>query len=144
MKVLFVCTGNSCRSPMAELYFDHYCKQLGKNNIDSGSAGIYACDGSPISIPAEAVMRQLGIDGGKFRSRRFTAQLAAEFDLIIAMTRGHLEAIKAIAPSAGDKCRLLLDSQDVPDPFGGSVKDYLQVFNTMKLSLEKLGESINV
>ncbi len=128
---------------MAELYFDHYCKSLGKN-VYSGSAGIYAYDGSPISIPAEAVMRQLGIEGGKFRSRRFTPELAAEFDLIVAMTRGHLEAIKAIAPSASDKCRLLLDSQDVPDPYGGSVKDYLNIFNTMKSSLEKLGDSINV
>ena len=61
MKILFVCTGNSCRSPMAELYFNHMARQKGLD-ITAASAGIYANDGGPISRGAAAVMQELGID----------------------------------------------------------------------------------
>ena len=86
MRILFVCTGNSCRSPMAELYFEELCRKAGRDDIDVRSAGTCAWDGGRISAPAAAVMRQLGIERGTIRYARHTQSHAADNDLIVAMT----------------------------------------------------------
>ena len=67
MKILFVCTGNSCRSPMAELYFNHLARKH-NTTLSASSAGIYANDGGMISRAADGVMRELGIETADFRS----------------------------------------------------------------------------
>lgn len=137
MRILFVCTGNSCRSPMADLYFNALCRKAGRDDIDAYSAGIYAWDGSPISRQAAAVMEKFGIDCSQFRARRFTPELARECDLLVGMTASHQAAMAEIAPSEIAKIRLLSEN-GVPDPFGGSVEHYLTVFETMKPALEEL------
>jgi len=137
LRILFVCTGNSCRSPMADLYFNALCRQAGRDDIVASSAGIYAWDGSPISRQAAAVMAKYGIDSSPFHATRFTRELARECDLLIAMTPSHQAAMAEIAPSEADKIRLLIED-GVPDPFGGSVEHYLSVFETMKPALEGL------
>ena len=145
MKITFVCTGNSCRSPMAELYFASLCRQAGRNDIISASGGVFAWPGDTISPAAAAVMESLGIPSGDFRTRRFDSYSAAESDLIIAMTAGHKEAIIAISPEAAAKTRVLLDYSsggDVPDPYGGSVAEYRKVFDIMKDALDNLAAGI--
>ena len=145
MRILFVCTGNSCRSPIAELFFEDFCRKAGREDIEARSAGVFAYDGGHISVSAAAVMRENGIDGSKFRSARLTNSLAAEFDLIIAMTQGHLADIQAICPSAIGKVKLLLDfagGGDVPDPYGGSVEHYRRVFESMRPALENLANFV--
>ena len=145
MRILFVCTGNSCRSPMAELYFEELCRKAGRDDIDVRSAGTCAWDGGRISAPAAAVMRELGIDGGTFRSARLTDSLAADFDLIVAMTRGHASDIQLLCPSSAGKVRLLLEFDgggDVPDPYGGSVEHYRRVFESMSPALENLASFV--
>ena len=68
MRIMFVCTGNSCRSPMADLYFNDLCRRANRPDIDACSAGICAWDGDPISRQAAAVMSACGIDSAGFRS----------------------------------------------------------------------------
>ena len=66
MRILFVCTGNSCRSPMAELYFDDLCRRAGRRDFLVGSAGTSTGDGGVISRGAAGVMRALNIDSSRF------------------------------------------------------------------------------
>ena len=142
MRILFVCTGNSCRSPMADLYFNALCRQAGRDDLEAGSAGIFAWDGSPISRQAAAVMAEYSIDSSGFRSARFPPELAREYDLLVAMTESHRQAMVEIAPSAAGKIRLLADG-DVPDPFGGSVGHYTRVFEAMKPALDALFRAVS-
>ena len=137
MKILFVCTGNSCRSPMAELYFNALAR---KNNSScrADSAGIYANDGAPVSYAAHEVMKELGIETAAFSSTAFTPKRAQNYDLLIGMTRTHAAMMRHIVPELREKVRTLIPDEDVPDPFGGSVEEYKRVFNFMKPFIDQL------
>ena len=119
-KVLVVCTGNSCRSPMAAGWLNH--KLAGKGWI-AASAGVAAWDGAPASPEAVAVMREIGIDISRHRSRALSRELAAGADIILAMTEAHRREIVRRFPEAADKVHLLNSfgpgpAQDVADPIG--------------------------
>ncbi len=142
MHVLFVCTGNSCRSPMAEVYFSSLCSRPGCVAITVSSAGTAAWPGMPASRAAIATMAELGLELRSFRSTRLTTGLADSADLIVAMSDAHRRAVLALAPAAADKTRLLLGDADVPDPFGGSVADYRAVFSVMRPALTRLADEL--
>ena len=137
VKILFVCTGNSCRSPMAELYFNHIARER-KLDVVAASAGIYANDGGPISRGAAAVMEELGIDFSEFRSKAFTPLRAGRYDMLIGMTRTHAVLMGDIVPEVKHKVCTLVSGEDVPDPFGGGVEQYRKVFDFMRPSLDQL------
>ncbi len=145
--VLFVCTGNTCRSPMAEAWLKVLCGQDHPDWI-IGSAGLDAYAGDGASIHAQNVVRAAGGDLSHHAARRFTAYLADEADLIAAMTGSHLRRICALVPEAASKSCLLMHfsklhpDTDVPDPFGGSLKEYEACFQTMKEAVENLKDSL--
>jgi protein-tyrosine phosphatase len=126
VKFLFVCTGNTCRSPMAEGMFRKFlaeklqCKvdQLDKIGYKASSAGVLNMAGSPASAEAITTCAAKGIDIKAHKSKTLTRQLVEESDFIFAMARMHCEQVTALCPEAADKCVLLAGNKEIPDPIG--------------------------
>jgi glycine hydroxymethyltransferase len=122
--VLFVCTGNICRSPIAEGLFRRLIGN--RNDIEVLSAGVHAVRGQPPSLYAVQVCGEEGADIGDLRSQPLTAALVDRATHIFAMTGAHLETIQTVFPQGAEKSFLLREFEepgttvwrDVPDPIG--------------------------
>lgn len=131
LRLLFVCTGNTCRSPMAAgLAAVVLASQLGCESDDLPdrgiiveSAGIAGGFGGAADH-AVSVLKRRGIDLSSHASRAVVAEMIHQADHIFVMTRSHLAAVVSTDPSAEDRVRLLLGDKDIADPLGGSEKDY--------------------
>ena len=143
MRLLFVCTGNTCRSPMASAYVSAELRRRGRSDIAVRSAGLAACAGAPASPAAIEVMARSGIDLTGFRSTRLSAPLLDESDRVVCMTGGHCRAVAALLPEGASKVSTLLPGADVPDPFGGSVETYEAVWRIMRPALDHLLDQLS-
>ena len=141
MKILFVCTGNTCRSPMAELFFNHHRRTIGKSPC-AGSCGISTADGLPISANAAAVMLENEIDPDAFASTAATREIIDEADFIFTMTSGHRRALVSALPEHEGKIFTLLGDDDVSDPFGQSTEVYRQTFEMRRPRLTEIAEKM--
>ncbi|MFD6515267.1 low molecular weight phosphatase family protein [Rhodococcus sp. NPDC060176] len=99
MHVLFVCTGNICRSPTGERLARAYAAEARATGFTASSAGTRAMVGHPIEPTAARVLADLGGDPGDFQARRLTTALAADADLILTMTESHRDKVLAMAPT---------------------------------------------
>lgn len=140
MNILFVCTGNTCRSPMAEITAKSLIKDY---NFDS--AGLFAFEESSISENAGKVLLDHGYDPGNFSSKRVTPELLEKADLILTMTREQKEIIKSFFIEENDKIFILKeynskseDIQDISDPFGGNLVKYQGTFREIEEEIYKL------
>ena len=138
--ILFVCTGNTCRSPLAAVLARRALEQRGWQHVQVASAGAAAEEGLGASPHAITVAERAGLDLSSHRSRLLSAELADWADLILVMSPSHGWAVDHLG--GGDKVTLLGDfaageegaGQAVPDPFGGDEKEYA---NTLR-ELERL------
>jgi len=126
VRFLFVCTGNTCRSPMAEGMFGKYLAEKLELRVDQldaagykvGSAGIIDTKGFAASAEAISACAARGVDIKAHKSRTLTEKLVRESDLIFAMCNMHWERVIALGGEAGNKCMLLAENKDIPDPVG--------------------------
>jgi L-threonylcarbamoyladenylate synthase len=145
VKFLFVCTGNTCRSPMAEGIFRKYLAEKLQYEVDHldkigykvFSAGIIDTAGLPASIEAVAACAVKGIDIKAHKSRTLTRQLIEESDFIFAMGRMHIERITALCPEAASKCLLLAENEDIPDPIGRTQQFYNHCAEMIEKAVKK-------
>ena len=139
--VLIVCTGNLCRSPMAEgLLRARLARDEARRDWRVGSAGVWTVDGRPASVNGVREMAQRGIDLSGHLSRSVTRELMDEADLVLAMTRGHAEALTAAFPEHGSKVYLLSEmvggTYDIEDPYGGTRLEYAQTARQLERLIE--------
>jgi protein-tyrosine phosphatase len=128
--LVFVCTGNTCRSPLAEALARRELERRGWRHVEVVSAGLAADDGYPASRNAVAVAERSGLELGRHRSRALTPELVEWADLVLAMSPSHVHALER--GGAGDKVALLGDfaageggeGSAVRDPFGGDEEAY--------------------
>ncbi len=119
--ILFVCTGNICRSPMAEGLFRHLTRNTGKYQVLS--AGVGAIDGQAPSAHAVRAMKEMGIDISRQRSRALNSALVDAADFIFGLTHSHVESIILLYPQAAEKTFVLREFDDTLDYFGKDISD---------------------
>ncbi len=137
-KILFVCTGNTCRSPMAEGILN---KLAGERNLDvfAKSAGISAAEGSPASVNSVKACEEIGVDISGHRSTQLTNQMFYEADEVVPMTKTH----QIIMQDAFKNREKILPALDVPDPFGGDLEEYRLCRDRIKEKIEELLDDSN-
>jgi protein-tyrosine-phosphatase len=107
MKVLFVCTGNLCRSPMAAALLRHELARRGCSDIEIASAGTWAVEGSGATTDAVSVLAARGVDLKLHQAQQLIAHDVVTADLVVAMTSVHVREILDLVPAAAPKIRLL-------------------------------------
>lgn len=135
--VLFVCTGNTCRSPMAKFILDDLLTGDIKNRVFVESAGILPTKGSPMTDEARLVLEEIGIRPGPHSSKPIEKDLLERSDWILCMEERHIEEIETLG--FGDKTELLGGEEfgEIPDPIGLGLTFYRQVREIIKASIKK-------
>jgi len=146
-RILLVCTGNICRSPLAAALLDRALAQRGIDGIEVGSAGTGAWDGAPVSEGAYLVGLERGLDLSAHRARLLTRELVEDADLILTMARHH----RARVDELGGESRVFVlgeyagregDEAEVSDPFGGDLEVYRDTCAELEALLDTAVERI--
>lgn len=148
MNILFVCTGNTCRSSMAEGIFRKLLEMNNMGNINVSSAGISAFEGDSANEKAVDVMAEKGIDISDHRSRRLTEEIISKSDLVLTMTINHKNMILNALPQYSHRVYTLKEyaqaegNPDIADPYGLGYNDYLRTAEEIEMYLKKIIDNI--
>ena len=142
MKILFVCTGNTCRSPMAQFLLEDLLKKNQKSHIEVLSAGLSVYHPAPISENAYLALSYKNIDASSHRSRLFSPDLADQETLILTMSLEHKQAIWAHYPFLSNRTHALFEyvgeGKSITDPYGSSLASYQRCLAEIEALITKL------
>jgi protein-tyrosine-phosphatase len=147
-KILFVCSGNTCRSPLAEVTARQVLPPRFGEPVEISSAGTSAIEGGVASRFAIEVARAHALDLSDHRSRAVSATRVRDADLVVTMGIRHRETIGAIAPDALEYTYLLTNFSDrhdgdIPDPIGGSLETYQRIYGVIRECIESMADQLN-
>lgn len=156
MNILFVCTGNTCRSSMAEGILKKYLEENNIENIYVSSAGISAFQGQKANEKAVNVLSKKGIDISSHKSRQLTEEILKDSDIILTMTNAHKNIILQAVPDISDKVYTLKEyayiinsesieglNVDIEDPYGMDYSVYEQCAEEIKHYINRIINKIN-
>lgn len=139
-KIIFICTGNTCRSPIAEgLFRAHGGEEI--TGLIAFSAGLFTQEGMPVSENAVTAAAERGADIADHHAHILTPELAREARYLVCMTGAHYDRICEMLPQEADKVFTLLP-QDIPDPFGGNLDTYRQAAAVIDAGVKSIIERL--
>lgn len=146
-RILFVCSGNTCRSPLAEAIAASLLPGRFEFKVSVGSAGTSALEGSPASQHSVEVGRAHKLDLSAHRARLLTRALVREADLIVTMGARHRETVGLLDPDALEHTFLLTNFSDhhfgdVADPIGGGEADYERTYRIIRDCIESMAQQL--
>ncbi|HNX13784.1 MAG TPA: low molecular weight protein arginine phosphatase [Oscillospiraceae bacterium] len=139
MKILFVCTGNTCRSPMAEAFAQDYVKKHGLDVICK-SAGLAAFESDKVSENTIVSLAADGLSAVTTQPIRFTRELGEWADVIYVMSEQHLDFIKMRFSEFADKTKLL--GEGIPDPYGKDLNAYSECYRQLKWYIREVFDAL--
>lgn len=142
LRILFVCTGNICRSPLAERLIVAFGAQFGIADFTASSAGTRAVVAHPIHIEAARIIARLGGDPSKFGARQMTPKIVADADLILTMTRDHRDVVLRSAPRHLHKTFTLSEAARLVEEFNAQSVADLAAFRS-QLALEEAADVVD-
>lgn len=156
MNILLVCSGNTCRSPMAETMLDEAIDRSSSlhGDVKVESAGTFACEGVGATPEAQKMMEEMGLSLKRHEARQFTSELAEDADLILAVAKEQIEQMEVLAPDYTDRMHTLLGyadgvygdppgtEYDIVDPFDEDLDVYRECVEQLKDGVAKLTKKL--